>query len=179
VPEGLCQAIGTSSKKSEPMHQIIWDLHPPISVEVSVNTPMKSRLAPLPFPRLARLALLYMRDDDLERVVRRALWGTGTILLIARTVDDALQIVCRRHRELDVAIMAFSEDCHAITLLSAIRGCCEQLPTLVVVDKDSEQARALAYANGARFCLSKPVSPMELANAIADAEPTARQLAVA
>ena len=120
-----------------------------------------------------------MRDDDLERVVRRALWGTGTILLIARTVDDALQIVCRRHRELDVAIMAFSEDCHAITLLSAIRGCCEQLPTLVVVDKDSEQARALAYANGARFCLSKPVSPVELANAIADAEPTARQLAVA
>lgn len=161
------------------MHQIIWDLHPPISVEVSVNTPMKSRLAPLPFPRLARLALLYMRDDDLERVVRRALWGTGTILLIARTVDDALQIVCRRHRELDVAIMPFSEDCHAITLLSAIRGCCEQLPTLVVVDKDSEQARALAYANGARFCLSKPVSPVELANAIADAEPTARQLAVA
>jgi hypothetical protein len=140
VPEGLCQAIGTSSKKSEPMHQIIWDLHPPISVEVSVNTPMKSRLAPLPFPRLARLALLYMCDDDLERVVRRALWGTATILFIARTVDDALQIVCRRHRELDVAIMAFSEDCHAITLLSAIRGCCEQLPTLVVVDKDSEQA---------------------------------------
>jgi hypothetical protein len=36
--------------------------------------------------RLARLALLYTRDDDLERGVRRALLGTGTILLIARTV---------------------------------------------------------------------------------------------
>jgi hypothetical protein len=45
--------------------------------------------------RLARLALLYTRDDDLERVVRRALWGTSTILLIARTVEDALQIVGR------------------------------------------------------------------------------------
>ena len=101
---------------------------------------MKSRLARLPLPRLARLALLYTRDDDLERVVRRALLGTGTILLIARTVEDALQIVGRRGRELDVAIIAFSEACHGITLLSAIHGCCEQLPTLVVVDEDSEHA---------------------------------------
>ena len=107
----------------------------------------------------------------LERVVRRALWGTGTILLIARTVEDALQIVGRRGRELDVAIMAFSEACHGITLLSAIHGCCEQLPTLVVVDEDSEHASTLAYANGARFCLSEPVSSVELANAIADLQP--------
>ena len=138
---------------------------------------MKSRLAPLPLPRLARLALLYTRDDDLEKVVRQALWETGTILLIARTVEDALQIVCRRERELDVAIMGFNEDCRGITLLSAIHGCCDQLPTLVVVDKGSEQARALAYANGARLCLIKPVSAVELANAIADLEPAARQLA--
>ena len=161
------------------MHQIIWDLRPPISVEVSVNPSMKSRLAPLPLPRLARLVLLYARDDDFKTVVRQALWDTGTVLLIAQTVEEALQIVCRRKRELDVAIMAFNEDCHGITLLGAIHDCCEQLPTLVVVDKDSEQARALAYANGARFCLSKPVSPVQLANAIADLEPAAPQLAVA
>ena len=140
---------------------------------------MKSRLAPLALPRLARLALLYTRDDDLKRVVRRALLGTGTILHIARTVEDALQIVCRRGRELDVAIMAFNEDCRGMTLLGAIHGCCKQLPTLAVVDKDSEQGRALAYANGARFCLSKPVSSVELANAIADLQPAARQLALA
>jgi DNA-binding response OmpR family regulator len=161
------------------MHQIIGDLRPPISVEVSVNLSMKSRLAPLSHPRLARLVLLYTRDDDFKTVVTQALWDTGTILLIARTVEEALQIVCRRKRELDVAIMAFNEDCRGITLLGAIHGCCEQLPTLVVVDKDSEQARALAYANGARFCLSKPVSPVQLANAIADLEPAAPQLAVA
>ena len=141
---------------------------------------MKSRLAPLPRPRLARLVLLYTRDEDFKTVVRQALWDTGTVLLIAQTAEEALQIVCRRKRELDVAIMAFNEDCRGITLLGAIHGCCEQLPTLVVVvDKDSEQARALAYANGARFCLSKPVSPVQLANAIADLEPAAPQLAVA
>jgi CheY-like chemotaxis protein len=165
--------------KSEPMHQIIWNFRPPISVEVSVNPSIRSRLAPLPLPRLARLVLLYTRDNDFRNIVRQALCDTGTILLIARTVEEALQIVCRRKRELDVAIMAFDEDCRGITLLSAAHGCCEQLPTLVVVDKDSAQARALAYANGARFCLSKPVSPVELANAIADFELAAPQLAVA
>lgn len=161
------------------MNKIIWDLRPPISVEISVNPSMKSRLSPLPLPRLARLVLLYTRDDDFQNIVRQALWETGTILLIARTVEEALQIVCRRKCELDVAIMAFNEDCRGITLLGAIHGCCEQLPTLVVVDKDSEQARALAYANRARFYLSKFVSPVELANAIADLEVAAPQLAVA
>jgi DNA-binding response OmpR family regulator len=161
------------------MGQIIWDLRPPISVEISVNPSMKSRLTPLPLPRLARLVLLYTGDEDFKTVVRQALWDTGTVLLIAQTAEEALQIVCRRERELDVAIMAFNEECRGMTLLSAIHGCCEQLPTLVVIDKDSEQARALAYANGARFCLSKPVSPLQLANAIADLEPAAPQLAVA
>ena len=161
------------------MPQIIWDLRPPISVEISVNPAMKSRLAPLPYPRLARLVLLFTRDEDFKTVVRQALWDTGTVLLIAQTAEEALQIVCRRERELDVAIMAFNEDCRGMTLLGAIHSCGKQLPTLVVVDKDSEQARALAYANGARFCLSKPVSPVQLANAIADLEPAAPQLAVA
>ena len=140
---------------------------------------MKSRLAPLPLPRLARLVLLYTRDADFQNIVRQALLDTGTVLLIARTVEEALHIVCRRKRELDVAVMAFDEDCRGITLLGAVHACCKQLPTLVVLDKDSEQARALAYANGARFCLSKPVSPVELANAIADLESAAPQLAVA
>ena len=171
---------GTSARKvSELKPQIIWDLCPPISVEISVNPSTISRLARLPLPRLARLVLLYTRDEDFKTAVRQALWDTGTVLLIAQTAEEALQIVCRRKGELDAAIMAFNEDCRGMTLLGAIRGCCEQLPTLVVVNKDSEQARALAYAIGARFCLSKPVSPVQLANAIADLEPAAPQLAAA
>jgi CheY-like chemotaxis protein len=140
---------------------------------------MKSRLAPLTYPRLARLVLLYTRHDDFKTVVRQALWDTGTVLLIAQTAEEALQIVCRRKRELDAAIMAFNEDGRGMTLLGAIHGCCKQLPTVVVVDKVSEQATAFAYANGARFCLSEPVSPVQLANAIADLEPAAPLLAVA
>jgi DNA-binding response OmpR family regulator len=127
----------------------------------------------------ARLALLYTCDADVESVVRRALFGTDTMLLLARTVGDALEIVCRRGRELDLAIMTFNEDCHGMTLLSAIRGCYEQLPTIVVVEKDSEHASALAYVNGARICLSKPVSLLELSNAIGDLQPAARHLTAA
>jgi len=127
----------------------------------------------------AGAALLYTCDADVESVVRRALFGTDTTLLLARTVGDALEIVCRRGRELDLAIMTFSEDCHGMTLLSAIHGCYEQLPTIVVVEKDSGHASALAYVNGARICLSKPVSLVELSNAIADLQPATLHLTAA
>ena len=33
--------------------------------------------------------------------------------------------------------MTFGEGCHGMTLLSAIHDCYNQLPTLVVVEKDS------------------------------------------
>ena len=75
-----------------------------------------------------RRALLFTSDTEFEWVVRQALLGTDTIFLIARTVSDALQIACQRGRELDLAIMTFGEDCHGMTLLSAIHGCYEQLP---------------------------------------------------
>ena len=127
----------------------------------------------------ARQAPLFTFDAEFESMVRQAVLGTEIILRIARTVDEALQIVCQQGRGLDLAIMAFSEDCHGMTLLSAIHGCYEQLPTLVVVEKDSGHASGLAYANGASVCLSKPVSLVELTNAIAALQPTARQLAVA
>ncbi len=127
----------------------------------------------------AGAALLYTCDADVESVVRRALFGTDTTLLLARTVGDALEIVCRRGRELDLAIMTFSEDCHGMTLLSAIHGCYEKLPTIVVVEKDSGHASALGYVNGARICLSKPVSLVELSNAIADLQPATRHLTAA
>ena len=125
-----------------------------------------------------RQVLLFTCDTELESVVRQALLGTDIIFLVARTVSDALQIACQQGRELDLAIMTF-EDCHGMTLLSAIHGCCEQLPTLVVVEKDSGHASALAYANGACACLSKPVALVELTNTIAALQTTARQLAVA
>src|SRR5438045_3835178 len=124
-----------------------------------------------------RQALLFTSDTEFESVVRQALLGTDTIFLIARTVSDALQIACQRGRELDLAIMTFGEDCHGMTLLSAIHSCYEQLPTLVFFEKDSGHASALAYANGACGCLSKRGPLAELSSAIAAVQPSARHLA--
>jgi CheY-like chemotaxis protein len=126
-----------------------------------------------------RLVLLYTRDSNFDRLLSRALVGTGVIVLIARSVADALQIVCRRGRELDLVVMDFNDGCRGMTLLSAIHTCHQKLPTLVITSKDLEHANGVAYANGARVCLNKPLPAAKLANAIADLHPTHVQLAVA
>jgi DNA-binding response OmpR family regulator len=115
-----------------------------------------------------RLVLLYTRDPNFDRVLTEALWGTDAIVLIARSVGDALQVVSSRGRELDFAILDFNDGCRGMTLLSAVHTCCEKLPTLVVTSKDSEHASAVAHANGARIWLNKPLPPALLANAISE-----------
>jgi CheY-like chemotaxis protein len=115
-----------------------------------------------------RLVLLYAPDPNFDRVLSEALWGTGAIVLIARSVGDALQVVSSRGRELDFAILDFNDGCRGMTLLSAVHTCFEKLPTLVVTSKDSEHASAVAYANGARVWLNKPLPAVLLANAISE-----------
>jgi DNA-binding response OmpR family regulator len=115
-----------------------------------------------------RLVLLYAPDPNFDRVLTEALWGTGAVVLIARSVGDALQVVSSRGLELDFAILDFNDGCRGMTLLSAVHTCCEKLPTLVVTSKDSEHASAVAYANGARVWLNKPLPAALLANAISE-----------
>jgi len=114
------------------------------------------------------LILLFTRDGDFAQSVCEALTGTGTVVLIARDVRDGLQIVCQRGRELDFALMDFDNGSHGMTLLSAVHTCYEQLPILVTTWEDAEHACSLAYANGARTCLKKPLSPAGFAKVIAD-----------
>jgi hypothetical protein len=54
-----------------------------------------------------RLVLLYTHDRNFDRLLSGALVGTDAIVLIARSVGDALQIVSSRGRELDFAILDF------------------------------------------------------------------------
>ena len=114
-----------------------------------------------------RLGLLFTRDADFAQSAREALLGAGAIALIAQDVRDALQIVCQRGRELDFALMDFDDGCHGMTLLSAVHTCHQRLPMLVTTSNDTH-ATAVAYANGARACLNKPLRAVTLANAIAD-----------
>jgi DNA-binding response OmpR family regulator len=126
-----------------------------------------------------RLVLLYTQDHNFDRVLTEALSGTDAIVLTARNVGEALQVVSSRGHELDFAVLDFNNGCRGMTLLSAIHTCRQQLPTLVVISKDSEHARAVAYANGARACLNKPLPSALLTNAIENLHRTHSQLAVA
>jgi DNA-binding response OmpR family regulator len=123
--------------------------------------------------------LLYTRDPNFDSLLREALSGTGAIVRIARTVADALQIVCQRGRNLDFALMDFDGGCRGMTLLSAVHTCYEQLPILVTTSEDADHATAVAYANGARSCLTKPRHASMLTAAIADLNATHYQLVAA
>ena len=123
--------------------------------------------------------LLYTRDPNFDELLVEALSGTGAIVFIARTVADALQVVCQRGRELDFALMDFDGGCRGMTLLSAVHTCYEQMPILVTTSEDAEHATAVARANGARGSLNKPLHAATLTDAIAELNATHHQLAAA
>jgi len=123
--------------------------------------------------------LLYTRDPNFDGLLGEALSGTGASVLIARTVADALQIVCQCGCDLDFALMDFDGGCRGMTLLSAVHACYERLPILVTTSQDTEHATAVAYANGARGCLTKPRQAAILTAAIADLNGTHHRLAAA
>ena len=125
------------------------------------------------------MVLLYTRDHGFDGLLGEALSGTGTIVLSARTVAEALQVVCQHGCELALALMDFDGGCRGMTVLSAIHTCCEQVPILVTTSKDAEHVTAVASANGARACLTKPTHSARLANAISDLIAPKQQLAAA
>jgi DNA-binding NtrC family response regulator len=108
-----------------------------------------------------RLALLLTHDADFGKVVTESLKESGAKILITHDVDHALEIGCQRGAELDLAVIDRS-DCHAITLLSAIRACRHDLPVVVVTSSESCHCAAIAYANGAAACIAKPISVADL-----------------
>ena len=126
-----------------------------------------------------RIVLLYTRDQNFDRVLTEALGVTGVVVLTARSVADALQIVCQRGSELDLAVMGFDWACRGMTLLSAVHTCHQQLPILVTTSENAEHLNVIAHANGARVCLNKPIPAATFANAISDLSAPLGQLATA
>src|ERR1700746_1500427 len=96
------------------------------------------------------LILFFTRDGEFAQSVRDALFETGATVLIARDVRDGLQIVWRRGRELDFALMDFDDGCRGRTLLSAAHNCYERLPIVVTTSEKAERASFFAYENRAR-----------------------------
>lgn len=125
----------------------------------------------------AHLVLLLTQDCDFEKLLKEALLESDATVLVTRNVGDALQIVCTRGAELDFAVID-RDDCHGMTLLSAINACRHELP-IVVMTCEAYHCAALAYANGAAACVAKPITATELALAIHDLRAPKLELAVA
>jgi DNA-binding NtrC family response regulator len=126
----------------------------------------------------AQVVLLLTRDRSFEKTLREALRGSGGAILVARDIDDALQIVCARGAGLDLAVID-RDDGHGINLLSAINACQRELPIVVVTSRDAYHCAALAYANGAAACVAKPITATELKLAIADLRAPKLELTIA
>ena len=114
-----------------------------------------------------RTVLLFTRDSCFDELIAKV-FSEPAIILSARTVREALRIVCQRGRELNLALMDFDGASRGMTLLSAVHTCYERVPIVVTTSEHGEHASFLAYANGARTCLKKPLSPVGFAHAIAD-----------
>ncbi len=126
-----------------------------------------------------RFVLLLTRDGNFQALLAQALSDSGTIILVAHNMNDALQLICSRGAELDLAVIDFGDGCHGMTLLTAIQAVRPHLAVVVVTSNDAYHAAAVAYANGVEACLAKPISAMEL-KIVIDELPTPKlQLAAA
>ena len=114
----------------------------------------------------SKLVLLLTQDVGLEEQSTKAVRKSGGALTVARTVGEALQIVCARGRALDLALIDFDNGSRGMTLLSALKMLRWGLPIMVVTSIDTHHVAALAYANGAAACLAKPICATELEIAI-------------
>ena len=109
--------------------------------------------------------LLFTNDNELEELVANALSGIGAISHLTRDPDDTLETVCGAG-DLDVVIIDFEHGPHGMTLLNAISTLRQDLPLIAITRDDEEHVEALAYANGATACVSKPVVATQLAKMI-------------
>jgi len=117
------------------------------------------------------LILLFTSDNTFGELVSEVFLATGAVVLITQSVAQALRIVAEQGSDLKLALMDFEEGCRGMTLLSAIHTCYQHLPIVVTTSTDFCHAEAVAYANGARVCLNKPVSARQLASTIEELQP--------
>ncbi len=112
-----------------------------------------------------KVMVLLTNDSELEDAVAEALFELGGVSHLTRDPGDALETVCGVHH-LDLAVIDFEHGPHGMTLLSAISMLRGDLPVIVITHDDEKHVEALAYANGATACFSKPISTTQLVAAI-------------
>ena len=108
------------------------------------------------------LVLLLTGDLELEQEAAMAAAASGARLTLAGTVGQTLEIIDERSRELALVVIDFDRDTGGMALLNALSTSRAQLPIVALTSTDRDHFTALAYADGAACCLTKPMNAAEL-----------------
>jgi DNA-binding NtrC family response regulator len=112
------------------------------------------------------LILLLTTDPKVEDSVAQALLDMGGISHLTSSAGEALDITCGTGANLDLTVIDCEHGPHGMSLVSAINSRCEHVPVIVITGDGDKCIEALAYANGATACLSKPVSTAQIEHAM-------------
>jgi FixJ family two-component response regulator len=116
-------------------------------------------------------------DPSLEECLAQVLLETGGLSHLAHSASDLLDLVCTTGQDLELVVIDCEHGPHGLTLVGAIHSRREVFPVIVLTGPGEKYIKALAYANGAAVCLSKPVSTTHLAEAIKRCRRSQPQLA--
>jgi FixJ family two-component response regulator len=121
---------------------------------------------------------LLTNDQSVEECVAQVLLETGDLSHLAHSASEVLDLIGTTGQDLDLAVIDCEHGPHGLTLVGAIRRCREACPVIVLTGPGEKYIEALAYANGATVCLSKPVSATQLAEAMKQCHRSQPQLAI-
>lgn len=117
-------------------------------------------------------------DPYLEECLAQVLSEKRGLSHLADSAGDVLELVCTSGEDLDLAVIDCEHGPYGLTLVGAINRRREDFPIIVITGPGEKLIEALAYANGASACLSKPVLATQLAEAMKQCCCSKPQLAV-
>ena len=103
------------------------------------------------------LILLFTADADVQQRLEEALHGSSAIVLVARNLRDALEIILAKGRALDCAIVDIDQEFGGITLLGAL-GAYRDRVSVIVIAANAKYAELVTAGREAMTFLEKPVS---------------------
>ena len=109
---------------------------------------------------------LLTNDQSVEECMAQVLLETGGLSHLVHAASDVLDLICTTGHDLDLAVIDCEHGPHGLALVGAINRRREAFPVIVLTGAGDKYIEALAYANGATVCLSKPVSATQLAEAM-------------
>jgi len=122
--------------------------------------------------------ILLTNDQSIEECLAQVLLEMGGLSHLALSASDVLDLICGTGHDFELAVIDCEHGPHGLTLVGAISRLPQTIPTIVLTGPDQKYIEALAYANGATICLSKPISTTELSDAMKHCRQSKPQLAI-